>query len=147
MLKKTITYTDYNDAERTEDFFFNLTQTELIEWEIGVEGGLSETINKIVNTQDPSKLIGYFKELVLRSYGEKSDDGRRFVKSKDISEAFSQTEAFNKLYMELVMDADVAADFINGILPKEYRTEIKEIETIAKPLEEMKTITKALEEN
>lgn len=117
MLKKTITYTDYNGIERTEDFFFNLSEAELIEMELSRAGGLSATLKRIVDAQDIASIIKEFKDILFRSYGEKSDDGKRFVKSKALSEAFSQTEAYSKLFMELATNADSAAEFINGLMP------------------------------
>ena len=117
MLMKTITYTDYNDVERTEDFYFNLTKAELMEMEMGAVGGLSGMIEKIVSAKDAPAIIKVFKELVLKAYGEKSADGKRFIKSKEISDAFSQTEAYSQLFMELATDADAASKFVNGIAP------------------------------
>ncbi len=118
MLKKTITYTDYNDVERTEDFYFNISKAEALEMELSVNGGLTAFIAKIIATQDAPTLVSYFKELILKAYGEKSLDGKRFVKSKELSEAFSQTEAFSNLYIELATNDKAAAEFVNGILPK-----------------------------
>ena len=117
MLKKTITYTDYNDVQRTEDFYFNLTKAELMEMELGTNGGFAEMVTKIVNAQDAPAIIKIFKDLVLKAYGEKTADGKRFVKSPEISEAFAQTEAYSILFMELATDADAAAKFVNGIVP------------------------------
>lgn len=116
MVTKTITYVDYNGTERTEDFYFNLTKAEAMEWEMSKAGGLAELIKKVVAAQDMPTLISLFKELILKSYGEKSLDGKRFIKSKEISEAFSQTEAYSQLFMELATDADKAAAFVNGIV-------------------------------
>lgn len=117
MLKKTITYTDYNGSERTEDFYFNLTKAEVVEMEMSTTGGLAEMIKKIVAAQDAPSIIAIFKKLILKAYGEKSPDGRRFIKSDEISNAFSQTEAYSQLFMELATDADKAAEFVNGITP------------------------------
>lgn len=117
MLKKTIKYTDYNGTERTEDFFFNLTQAELMEMEMTTTGGLAEMIQRIVAANDVPAIIKIFKELVLKAYGEKSADGKRFIKSDELRESFSQTEAYSILFMELATDADSAAKFINGIVP------------------------------
>lgn len=117
MLKKTITYPDYNGVERTEDFYFNLTKAEVMEMELSTAGGLAEMITKIVNAQDAPAIIKVFKDLILKAYGEKSPDGKRFVKSEALAEAFSQTEAYSQLFMELATDADAAADFVNGIVP------------------------------
>ena len=117
MLKKTITYTDYNGSERTEDFYFNLTKAEVVEMEMSTTGGLAEMIKKIVAAQDAPSIIAIFKKLILKAYGEKSPDGKRFIKSDEISTAFSQTEAYSQLFMELATDADKAAEFVNGITP------------------------------
>ena len=122
MLKKTITYKDYNDVERTEDFYFNLNKAELMEMEMSTTGGLAEMIQTIVQTQDAPAIIKVFKDLVLKAYGEKSADGKRFMKVNDagsrLSVAFSQTEAYSQLFMELATDADKASEFVNGIVPK-----------------------------
>lgn len=117
MLKKTITFTDYNGAERTEDFYFNLSKAEVMEMELSTTGGLAEMINKIVSAQDTPSIVKIFKDIILKAYGEKSPDGRRFIKSEELSEAFSQTEAYSELYMELSTNAEAAAKFVNEILP------------------------------
>ena len=117
MIKKTITYTDYNGVERTEDHYFNLTKAEIMEMELSTTGGLAEMIQKITKAQDAPAIIKVFKDLVLKSYGEKSPDGRRFIKSKELSDAFAQTEAYSQLFMELATDADAASKFVNGIMP------------------------------
>lgn len=123
MLKKTITYTDYNGAERTEDFYFNLSKAEVMEMEMSTNGGLAEMINRIVAAQDAPAIIKIFKDLVLKAYGEKSPDGKHFLK-EDIDghplyNKFKQTEAYSQLFMELATDADAAAKFVNGIVPAE----------------------------
>ena len=118
MLKKNITYTDFNGMERSEDFYFNLTKAEVMEMEMSTVGGLSEMIQRIIAAQDTPSIIKVFKDLVLKSYGEKSADGKRFIKTPEIAEAFSQTEAYSVLFMELATNADSAAAFVNGIIPK-----------------------------
>lgn len=123
MLKKTITYTDYNGVERTEDFYFNLTKPELIEMELGTKGGFTEMVEKIVAAKDAPSIIRVFKDLIKKSYGVKSEDGKRMIKSDGLFDAFSQTEAYSKLYMELVFDTDAGAAFINGIIPDDYKAE------------------------
>lgn len=118
MLKKTMTYVDYDGNQRTEDFYFNLTKAEIMEMDLSASGGLDKLITKIVAEQDGAKIVEIFKKIILGAYGEKSLDGKRFVKSPELSEAFSQTEAYSDLFMELATDADKAAEFINGIVPK-----------------------------
>lgn len=117
MIKKTITYTDYNGNERTEDHYFNLSKAEVMEMEMSTTGGLAEMIQRVVAAQDQPAIIKIFKDLILKAYGEKSADGKRFIKSSEISTAFSQTEAYSQLFMELATDADAAAKFVNGIVP------------------------------
>lgn len=121
MLKKKIAYTDYNGVERSEDFYFNLTKAELMEMEMSTVGGFTEMVQRIVAANDAPSIIKIFKELILKAYGEKSPDGKRFIKSKEISDAFSQTEAYSQLFMELATDANAAADFVNGLVPNENK--------------------------
>lgn len=124
MLKKTIKYTDYEGVEKTRDFYFNLNKAELLEMEMGTNGGMERMINKIINAQDTKSIIEIFKDLILRAYGEKSIDGEQFIKSKEASIKFSQTEAFSELFMELATDANAASDFINGIIPQSLAKQI-----------------------
>lgn len=120
MLKKTITYVDYNGVKREEDFYFNLTKAELTEMQLSAVGGLNEQLNRIIQAQDQPSLIKVFKEVILKAYGVKSDDGRQFIKNDKVRDEFAQTEAYSELFMELAFDADKAAKFIKGILPAEY---------------------------
>lgn len=121
MLKKTMTYTDYNGDERTEDFYFNLTKAEVMEMEMSISGGLTEMIARITAAQDNAEIIKTFKDLVLKAYGEKSPDGKYFLKEdkdgRPLSAGFKQTEAYSNLFMELASDADAAAKFFNAIIP------------------------------
>lgn len=119
MLKKTIAYTDYNGTNRTEDFYFNLTRTEIAEMEYntGTSKSFTGLIQEIVDSNDIGKIISIMKELILKSYGVKSDDGRRFIKNDDVREAFEQNPAFDELYMELSTDPNKATEFITGIIP------------------------------
>jgi hypothetical protein len=121
MLKKNITYRDYDDNERTEDFYFNLSKAEVLEMELGVSGGLTQMLNKIITEKDGARIISSFKEIVLKAYGEKSPDGKRFIKGKEIADAFAQTEAYSNLFMELATDAEAASAFVNGIVPKNFQ--------------------------
>lgn len=117
MLKKTMTYTDYNGTERTEDFYFNLTKAEIVEMEMSTTGGMADMVQRIVAAQDSPAIIKIFKDLVLKAYGEKSPDGKKFMKSDEITKGFACTEAYSQLFMELATDADAAAKFVNGIIP------------------------------
>ena len=117
MIKKTITYVDYNGVERTEDFYFNLSKAEVAEMEMSVEGGFSKMLEEIVASKDNVKIVSLFKQMVLKAYGEKSADGRRFVKSEEISKAFSETEAYSEIFMSLALNESEAAAFVNGIMP------------------------------
>lgn len=116
MLKKRMKYMDFEGNEREEDFFFNLTKAELMEMEMSTEGGLVKYVEKLISIQDATKIVKIFKDLILKSYGEKSLDGKRFIKSKELSDAFSQTEAYSDLFMELATNAGSASDFINGLI-------------------------------
>lgn len=124
MLKKTITYVDYNGTERTEDFYFNLSKAEIMEMEMGTTGGLAEMIKKVVDAKDAPAIIKIFKDLVLKAYGEKSLDGRRFIKSEALSNEFSQTEAYAQIFMELATDADKASEFVKGIIPADIEKQL-----------------------
>ena len=117
MIKKTITYTDYNGVERTEDFYFNLNKAELMKMEMSTNGGMAEMIQRVVAAQDAPAIIAIFEDLIQRAYGVKTPDGRGFVKSPADLAAFMSTEAYSILFMELATDADKAAEFVNGIVP------------------------------
>ena len=116
MIKKTITYTDYSGNKREEDFYFNINKAEAMEMEFMEAGGMVNMIRRIIKENDPAKLVTIFKNIILKSYGEKSPDGKRFIKSQELIDAFTQTEAYSQLFMELSTDADKASEFINGIL-------------------------------
>lgn len=117
MLKKVISYVDYNDVEREETFYFNLSKSEVAEMELSMDGGLKSHIERIVETKDQVELLMLFKTMILKSYGEKSPDGKRFIKSEELSIAFSQTEAYSNLFMELASSTQATIDFVNGIVP------------------------------
>ena len=128
MLKKTLTYVDYDGNERTEDFYFNLTKAELMEMTLSTSGGLDKYIERITKTQDTAKLIELFKEIIHKSYGIKSDDGKRFIKRPELLEEFTQTEAYSDLFTTLATNDDEAAAFVNGIMPKELIEAAKKVE-------------------
>lgn len=124
MIKETITYTDYNGTERKEDFYFNLTKAEIMEMEMSTKGGLAEMIQRIVAAQDQPAIIKIFKELIIKAYGVKSPDGKRFIKNAEVVDEFVQTEAFSQMFMKLATDADAAAKFVNGIVPADMAKQI-----------------------
>lgn len=127
MLKKKITYTDFNTGEQyTEEFRFNLTKAELTFMDLTTSGGLEMNLNRIVNAHDVPAMIKFFRELILKSYGEVSPDGKRFVKSEELSTAFEQTDAYSELFMELCTDADAAAAFIKGVVPSDLGKQVGE---------------------
>jgi len=129
MIKKTVTYTDFDGNERTEDFYFHLTEQELTEWELSVDGGLSGVLTRIINSRDDKKLMEIFKDLLIRSYGVKTPDGRGFIKNEEVLNSFKYTQAFSDIYMELATNDVAASEFVNGIIPanlmKEASKEMK----------------------
>lgn len=136
MLKKTITYEGYDGTKYTEDFLFNLSRAELIEMECGVKGGLRKKLEEISKSSDPTQIMPVFKDIILRSYGKKSDDGKRFIKSKELSEEFEQTEAYSELMIELIRDENAASDFVNGLVnikPEELEEAKKKANITALP--------------
>lgn len=124
MLKKDITYEDFNGNTCTETFYFNLSEPELIDMEVEVKGGLTTVLEKMIAEKNPMELIGFFKKIVLQAYGQKSEDGKKFIKNDAIREEFSQSAAYNVLFMELATDDDKAADFIIGALPKDLANKV-----------------------
>lgn len=126
MLKKTIKYTDWDGNERSEEHYFNLSKSELTDMEMSENGGFDKYIEKIIESQDNKQIYQMFKEIVLMSYGEKSYDGKHFIKKKVVNgetirlrDEFEQTGAFDELMMELIGKENAAATFINGVVPKE----------------------------
>ena len=118
MLKKRVKYVDYNGEERDEDFYFNLSKAEITEMELSETGGLSNLLTRIVEEKNTKKIMLMFKDIVLKSYGEKSIDGKRFVKNQELRDSFEQSEAYVEVFMELAGNAEAATNFINGIMPK-----------------------------
>lgn len=125
MIKKTITYKDFNGNDRTEEFYFNLTKAEVTRMEMSTTGGMAEMIQRVIAAQDAPSLIRIFEEMIQKSYGVKTPDGRGFIKRQEDLENFMATEAYSQLFMELVTDADSAAEFVNGIIPSNFSNDQK----------------------
>ena len=126
MLKKTITYTDYDGMERTEDFWFNLSKTELTKLDAELPGGVLGVLRKIIDKKDRKALVDFVETLILRSYGEKTLDGKRFVKTPEMAEEFMQTPAYDELFMSILSDTDSQTSFINGVIPQSMAKEIEQ---------------------
>ena len=126
MLKKTITYTDYDGMERTEDFWFNLSKTELTKLDAELPGGVLGVLRKIIDKKDRKALVDCIETLILRSYGEKTLDGKRFVKTPEMAEEFMQTPAYDELFMSVLSDTDSQTSFINGVIPQSMAKEIEQ---------------------
>lgn len=127
MLKKTITYEDFNEEQVSEDFFFHLSKAELVELELSHEGGLSESLQRIIDAEDGRGIVAEFKNIILTAYGKRSTDGKRFIKNQQIREEFESTEAYSALFMELITDTDAAIEFINGVIPQGMAEEAAKI--------------------
>jgi hypothetical protein len=124
MLKKTIKYTDFNGVEQVEDFYFNLSKADIAEVNLRTEGGLVKHLQTIAASDNGDVLVTKFKELIEWSYGVKSEDGRRFIKNKEVWTEFTQTNAYSELFMELATDQQAATDFVEGIVPEDLKSEI-----------------------
>lgn len=116
MLKKTITYKDLNGVERTEDFYFNLSKPEIVKMQASVKGGYDVQLRSIAANLNGGQIMEFFEKLISKAYGEKSADGRRFMKSEEISRSFMETPAYEKLFEELVTDDKAAAKFVNAVM-------------------------------
>ena len=123
MYKRTITYTDYFGQERKEDVYFNLNYSELTKLQLSTQRGYVNMLQDLIDKNDGPTIMKTFDDIIRMAYGEKSEDGRRFIKSPELSEAFTQTPMYDQLYMELCTDAKAAADFVNGIIPHDLRSE------------------------
>ncbi|WP_130837525.1 hypothetical protein [Lachnoclostridium sp. Marseille-P6806] len=125
MFKITESYTDYDGNPRTEDFYFNFTEAEITKMQFGTTGGLAAMINRIVAAQDTPRLIEIFEDLIKNAYGIKSPDGRRFIKRPELTEEFTETEAYSQIYMRLATNAEAATEFVNNVVPKKQQEEAK----------------------
>ena len=134
MYVREMEYTDFNGVTRKEKFYFNLTKAEILELELGKAGGLTEYIRKIIEAQDTPTIMSLFKTLLLKSYGVKSDDGRRFIKNDQVREDFEQTQAFSDLYMLLALDDEEASKFVNAIVPADMKVSDEQKQKYVKEL-------------
>lgn len=128
MYNKTVTYKDYKGNTRTEDFYFNLNKAELVELELSTKGGLTVMMDRIIAAQDNATLFKIFKDLVSKSYGVLSDDGRKFVKNQEVLDDFMQTEAYSIIFSELATNEEAAAEFFNNVIPQNLAKELAEEE-------------------
>lgn len=128
MIKKTITFTDYNGVERTEDHWFNLTETELMRLQMSAKGGLDTILKGLIASQDGAAIIATIEDIVQKAYGVRGLDGRQFIKNENVLNEFTQTEAYSQLIMELVTNADEAAKFVKGIMPAKIQAEAEKMD-------------------
>lgn len=146
MLKKTITYEDFDGEKKVGDFFFHLSKAELVELEMSHRGGLSAALERIVESEDNKEIIAEFKNIILMAYGERSEDGKRFVKNQELRDEFASTEAYSALFMELVTDTDAATQFVNGIMPAGMAEEVAQVvheKPELKPVQDVQRISRA----
>lgn len=130
MFSRTFNYTDYNGQPRKETWYFNLTKAEVLKMELGSWGGMSTMLRRLIREENPEKIIEIIEKMILGAVGEKSPDGRKFIKSKEIQEDFRQTPAYDELFQELVLDPDKAILFVKGCLPEDLAAAISENEKL-----------------
>ena len=146
MFKKEIEYQDFNGQQRKETFYFNLSKAELMEMELSTQAGMEEMIKMLIATKDNAKIVQTFKDLILKSYGIKSEDGTRFIKTPELREAFEQSNAYSELFIEILSNTDSQVAFINGVVNGVNIPEMKEEDAIAK-LKELGYDTSRIEES
>lgn len=132
MYKETVTFTDLNDVEREEDCYFHLNEAELMKLEAGITGGFVEMIDKAIKAKDGKTILDTFDDIMHKSYGVKSADGRKFIKNEEVWLNFKETEAYSIIFTKLVTDADYASKFIAGIIPKNIKESVKDVAPAAK---------------
>ena len=152
MLKKTFQYTDFNGNEQEETFYFNLSKSEVIEYELQERAGMSTTLQRIVEERDNQKILAHFKDLVMKSVGRKSDDGRRFVKNDEIREDFLASPAYDEMFVWLMSEPGAGADFVNNVLPQDLEGFVKKVQagnqaakTVKKPADRKQKQVKTTE--
>ena len=130
MHKETITYEDWNGVERTEDFYFNLTEQELVKMDVQENSALQDKIDKVIKAKSQQEILDLFEKIVYVSYGVKSEDGKRFIKSKEVKDAFLESPAYSMIYMMLATDAQAASKFVNEIMPKPKNAPVQDVTSI-----------------
>ena len=137
MLKRIITYEDFDGNSISEEFYFNLTKPEMLELDASYKPGIGETFKKALQEEDREALLNIFKDLILRSYGVRSADGKRFIKEPELTKEFTQTNAYATLYMELLQSSDLASDFFIGISPSDIAEQLKKEDLKAEVAKEL----------
>jgi hypothetical protein len=141
VLKKSITFESHDGKEVTEEHYFHLSKADLVELEMTHKGGLQAYIQRVVESQDGRAIIEEFKRLILMSYGKKNQDGTRFIKNQELRDDFISSPAYDVLFMELVTDAGLAAEFVNGIIPKGLGDQVEK--TVPKPKRTLNDVIEA----
>lgn len=145
MFKTKIKYTDFNGQEREETLYFNLSKSEMMEMELSTQAGVEEMLRMMIATRDNAKIVQTYKDLILKSYGIKSEDGTRFIKTKELRESFEQSAAYDQLFMDLLANKDnIQTAFVNGVISGVNMPEMKEEEAIEK-LKELGYDTSSIE--
>lgn len=151
MFKHVIKYTDYNGMERNETFYFNLSKAELMEMELSTQAGVEEMIRMMIATNDNAKIVSLFKELILKSYGIKSEDGKRFIKTQELRDQFEQSEAYSEFFIAMLQNENgLQTKFINGVINGSNVPAMSEEDAVAKLKElgyDTTRIEKSLAEN
>lgn len=127
MIKKTVTYIDYNEVERTETFHFHFTEAEILDMEMSTEGGFAERVQRIIDAKEQTELLKVIKKFVYDAYGVKSEDGKRFIKSEEVKNAFIECPAYSEIFMELLTDDVKASEFVNGVVPEHMKDRLAAI--------------------
>ena len=146
MYKKVIKYEDFNGQTREDTFYFNLSKAELMEMELSTKAGVEEMIRMLIATKDNAKIVETYKGLILKSYGIKSEDGTRFIKTKELRDSFEQSNAYSEFFIELLSDPDEQIRFMNSVISGVNAPEMKEEDAIAK-LKELGYDTTRIEES
>ena len=127
MIKKTVTYTDYNGEQRTETFYFHYTEAEILDMEMSEEGSFADRIQRIIDAKDKTALMKLIKKFVIDAYGVKSEDGKRFMKNDELKTAFLECPAYSDIFMEMVTNDEIAADFVNGVIPSTMKDRVAKL--------------------